>query len=1163
VTCPSCGSANVEGAKFCNECGTALAGACPSCGATNRPGAKFCSECGTALASGAAGSPGQAASPEPVSQRRLVTVLFADIVGFTPFAEERDAEEVRDTLSRYFELCAQVIGRYGGTVEKYIGDAVMAVWGAPVAHEDDAERAVRAALDLVDSVTTLGSNTRARAGVMTGEAVVTIGATNQGLVAGDLVNTAARLQSVADPGTVLVGEATMRSSSDAIVYERAGEQALKGKQAPVDTWRAVRVVAERGGRNRTDQLEAPFVGRTDELRLLKELFHATAREGKVRLVSVMGPAGIGKSRLAWEFLKYVDGLVETTYWHNGRSPAYGEGISFWALGEMVRGRCGLLETDDEQTTRAKVGEALERWVPVDAERAWIEPALLTLLGIEAGVASDQLFAAWRTFFERISAHGTVTLVFEDMHFADSGTLDFVEHLLEWSRGHPICVVTLSRPELLERRPGWGAAKRSFASLYLEPLKREQMHELLSGLVPGLPSAAADAIVDRADGIPLYAVETVRMLVADGRLVQRDDRYEPAGDLTTVAVPDTLTALISSRLDGLDGMDRSLVQDAAVLGQSFSLEALAAVSGLAEADLESRAAALVGQEFFAREIDARSPERGQLVFVQALIREVAYNTLAKRDRKSRHLAAARYFEQLGSEELAGALANHYMAAYRNAPERAEAEALAAQARLSLRAAAARASALGSHGQAIAFVEQALTVTTEEADRAAFLETAGNAARAMVRGDASEFYDRAAEIFVRLGDRLAAARMACSKAVAMLTERRNSMAIDVAERAWNEFHDLWPAPELIELRAAMARAFHQTAQYERSLELIEEALEAAERAGALRTIVHGLITKGAGLGSTGRLREAVALLDAAEKLSRDNAFHEELGASLLVGGFVRSEIDLREAFGKNEEGVALARRTGERSMLLVFVNNIGYTGYETGDWDAALELMEAQLAEELPSTHRVWIGSNALAIRSARGEDVDGLLDELRQLTDETGEEELRTAFLDSAANHYLASGRLEDAGAAWREMASNDASFASGGFYLAARSALWRLDASTFRSDAAAFEAARIHSPMGDARRLTLGAGLSAFDGKRGEALAAYRSAVRAWREIGVAWQEALTGIDMVVTVGPQDADPDVVQSTRRVLERLGARPYIERLDAVLATKAAPPVASNPSAVEVG
>ena len=673
MICPNCSTENLAGAKFCMECGTHFVSGCPTCGFANLPGAKFCSECGTVL-SVARQITTEPAAQAPVSERRVVSVLFADLVGFTPFAEERDSDDVRETLTRYFDIAREVIERYGGTVEKFIGDAVMAVWGAPIAREDDAERAVRAGLELVDAVGALGSGIQARAGVLTGEASVTLGATNQGMVAGDIVNTASRLQSVAPPGAVLVGESTHRAASAAIAFEEAGEQMLKGKQAPVGAWRALRVVAERGGRNRTEAMEAPFVGRQEELRLLKDLFHSTSREQRLRVVSVIGPAGIGKSRLAWEFSKYIDGLIETVYWHRGRSPAYGDGISFWALGEMVRERCELLEQDDEATTRAKITTTVAGLTTDAEERDWLERSLLTLLGVEGGLAADQLFGAWRTFFERIAEQGPVVLVFEDMHFADAGLLDFVDHLLNFSRGLPIYVVTLARPDLIERRPDWGAGKRNFVSMYLEPLREPDMRQLLAGLVPGLPDAAASSIIARADGIPLYAVETVRTLVAEGRLVEEGGIYVPHGDLTTLAVPETLTALIASRLDTLDETDRRVVYNAAVLGQSFSVDALAAVVGVPTAELEPRLASFDRRELLRLETDARSPERGQYTFVQALIREVAYNTLSKKDRKQLHLAAARYFESLDNDEIAGALASHYLAAHANAADGPEADAL---------------------------------------------------------------------------------------------------------------------------------------------------------------------------------------------------------------------------------------------------------------------------------------------------------------------------------------------------------------------------------------------------------------------------------------------------------------------------------------------------------
>jgi class 3 adenylate cyclase len=392
IDCPNCGSANDAGRKFCGECGTRLAAACPNCGTVNGPTARFCGECGTGLAGANAGVGGAPAVPHapgsaaggfqapagaavpgapgaarpttgPVAERRLVSIMFADLVGFTTISEGRDHEEVRDLLSRYFDASREIIERYGGTVEKFIGDAVMAVWGAPTAHEDDAERAVRAALDVVNAVRGLAPGLEARGGVLTGEAAVTIGATGQGMVAGDLVNTASRLQSVAPSGVVLVGESTQRATANAIAYEAAGDQLLKGKATPVPAFRAIRVVGERGGRGRSDRLEAAFVGRDSELRLLKDLFHATARERRVRLVSITGQGGVGKSRLAWELRKYADGVVDRVWWHEGRSPAYGEGITFWALGEMIRSRADLIETDDPTVTRAKITESVARFIP--------------------------------------------------------------------------------------------------------------------------------------------------------------------------------------------------------------------------------------------------------------------------------------------------------------------------------------------------------------------------------------------------------------------------------------------------------------------------------------------------------------------------------------------------------------------------------------------------------------------------------------------------------------------------------------------------------------------------------------------------------------------------------------------------------------------------------
>ncbi|MGH7666171.1 MAG: adenylate/guanylate cyclase domain-containing protein, partial [Candidatus Dormibacteria bacterium] len=323
-----------------------------------------------------------------------MSVLFADLVGFTTLSEARDPEEVRELLSRYFDLCRELVERYGGTVEKFIGDAVMAVWGAPVAQEDDAERAVRAALDLVEAVATLGEEVgatklAARAGVLTGTAAVTLGAKGQGMVAGDLVNTASRIQTQAEPGTVLVGEATKRATEAAVAYLDAGRHHLKGKAEPVPLYRAVRVVAGRGGLLKSERLEAPFVGRDRELRLVKEVFHACTEGRQAHLVQVTGIAGIGKSRLAWEFFKYMDGLKLLYLWHQGRCLAYGQGVTYFALAEMVRGRAGILEAEDRNSALTKLQAAVDQYVPSAEDRRFVMPRLAHLIGLEDRTAPDK------------------------------------------------------------------------------------------------------------------------------------------------------------------------------------------------------------------------------------------------------------------------------------------------------------------------------------------------------------------------------------------------------------------------------------------------------------------------------------------------------------------------------------------------------------------------------------------------------------------------------------------------------------------------------------------------------------------------------------------------------------------------------------------------------
>jgi class 3 adenylate cyclase/predicted ATPase len=584
-----------------------------------------------------------------VAERRVCSVLFCDLVGFTPLSEAQDPEAVRELLSAYFAVARTVIGRYGGVVEKFIGDAVMAVWGTPAATEGDAERAVRAGLDLVTAVAQLGEDVgvpglAARAGVVTGEVAVTLGATHEGMVAGDAVNTAARVQAAAGPGQVLADGATQRLTEAGVGFADAGDHMLKGKAEPQHLWRATRVLAGMGGSQRIDGLEPPLTGRDAELRTVRELFHAAAGRRVPRLVVVSGPAGVGKSRLGWEFRNYTDGLAETIWWHQGRCLSYGEGVAFWALAEMVRQRLGIAEEDPAEVTGELLAAGLDEFVADPDERAYVGARLGRLLGVAVAgdsggaLSREELFAGWRVFFERLAEVHPVVLVVEDAQYADAGLLDFLGYLVDWTRDLPVFVLVLARPELGQARPGFGAG-RNRSTLTLDPLDAASMDALVDALVPGMPAAARAKVAGQGQGIPLFAVETVRSLIDRDIVRPAGGVYELAGDIGKLAVPDSLHTLLAARLDALDPQVRRLVADAAVLGTTFPAEALIAVSGRDEPAVQAALAELVRREVLSVSADPLSPEKGSYGFAQNMLRQVAYDRLSRRDRKARHLAVA--------------------------------------------------------------------------------------------------------------------------------------------------------------------------------------------------------------------------------------------------------------------------------------------------------------------------------------------------------------------------------------------------------------------------------------------------------------------------------------------------------------------------------------------
>jgi class 3 adenylate cyclase/tetratricopeptide (TPR) repeat protein len=928
---------------------------CSSCGSANPPGQKFCGECGADLAVGSGGTAvtaAPAAPPSPpvveqVAERRLVSVLFADLVGFTTLSESRDPEEVRELLSRYFDTCRRLVGLYGGVVEKFIGDAVMAVWGTPVATEDDAERAVRTALDLVAAVQALGQEAgldglRARAGVLTGEAAVNLAAAGEGMVAGDLVNTASRVQSVAEHGAVFVGEGTRRATEGTIVYEPAGTFELKGKEGETPLWRASRVVAGRAGALKSAGLEAPFVGRDRELRQIKDLFHVSAEEGRAQLVSVTGIAGIGKSRLAWEFYKYFDGIVQTIYWHRGRCLAYGEGVTYWALADMVRWRCGITEDEEPAEAMGKLRAALDEHLLDPEERRFVEPRLAQLLALGESTSHERqdLFAAWRLFFERLADTYPTILAFEDMQWADESLLDFVEYLLEWSRDKPLFVVTMARPELLEKRPTWGAGHRNFTSLYLEPLSEQAMQELLIGLVPGLPPSLRKQILERAEGVPLYAVETVRMLLDRGLLVEDGMAYKVVGEVETLEVPETLHALIAARLDGLSPDERRLLGDAAVLGKTFTPQALAALSGIEGERLDELLTAMVRREVLGLQSDPRSPEQGQYTFLQDLLRHVAYETLPKRDRREKHLAAAEHLSAtLGEEEVAEVIASHLLDAYRLDPDAEGGEELRRRAYEALLRAGARAASLGATTEAQRYFEQTGELAPEPKEQAAALIRAGEMAlRASESERAGRSFERALALYEECGDTHAAARASGWLASVDANLGRRDEAIERMERAYSVIADDEPDEDLALLLTRLGQSYWFRGDLELASETTERSLDLGEALELPEVLVRGWNQRAMNIAAR-RPEEARALF----QLSFDTAMANELYPLATNGASQLSDLAIRhdryaESIAYLEETLALARRIGHRSYEWFALSEMSHGLTMLGRWDEALARLE---------------------------------------------------------------------------------------------------------------------------------------------------------------------------------------------------------------------------------
>ena len=961
MRCSACGGENPDGNRFCEDCGASLSAVCATCGAQLAEGKRFCGACGARVGPAAAPEP-QAEAPGPAAQParpsaaaatelRHVSVLFCDLVGFTPFSERRDPEEVREVLSGYFDIARAIVARYGGVVQKFIGDAVMAVWGAPVAKEDDAERAVRAGLELVSAVSAYGSEhgteLQARVGIVTGGAATTETA-EEGLVIGDRVNTAARIQSAAPPGSCYVDETTRAATAAAIAYLDAGEHELKGKSEPVRIYQATRVVAAIAGSQRSGVIEAPFIGRDRELRLVKELFHGSAERHSARLVLVSGVAGVGKSRLAWEFFKYVDGLAGDVLWHAGRCLSYGEGVSYWALSEMVRARLQISEEDPPDIVADRLRTGLERWIPDADDRDFISPRLGQLLGLATTrvLAKEELFSGWRLFFERLSEHLPVLMVLEDLQWADAGLVDFLDHLLEWSGDHALFILVLTRPEGTDRG-GLVLSRRSVTTLSLDPLSDEVMGDLLDGLVTGLPVTARGRIVERAEGIPLYAIETVRGLLDKGALRKGDDGLlHLVGELGDLEIPPGLTALIASRLDALSSDERRLVKACSVLGGSFPRQAVEALSEIDPVLLDELLTSLVRKEVLTVRADKLSPERGQYAFTQSLIRAVAYDTLSRAERKARHLKTAEHLQSAfpdGGAEVAEVIGAHLYDAYKAAGEDAEADELRARACRAYVLAAERAQSVGAPEAAEAAYLKAAELSSAETEQAAFVEKAGRMANfAGWNERALGHFEQALAAHTRSGRVLEAARVTSALGGSLQSLGRGEQAIALIREALRSLEGGDAPPEIVaDLQARLGGALNFSGHVAASAEPLEQALVLAQHHNLGEPLGSALAMKGSLLSREGRIEEARALMQAAVSVARRHGItRAEMNAEIgLADLCMTRDLDLADAEEHGKAALELARRWGARHSESFAAGNLMYIMVLQGRFDEAYQWARA--------------------------------------------------------------------------------------------------------------------------------------------------------------------------------------------------------------------------------
>ncbi len=902
-------------------------------------------------------------------ERKVVTVLFADLVGFTSRAESLDPEDVDAILRPYHDRLRSELERHGGTVEKFIGDAVMALFGAPTAHEDDPERAVRAALAIRDAMADDG-RLQVRIAITTGEALVSLGARpseGEGMAAGDVVNTASRLQNAAPVNGVLVDETTYRATRSRIRYEPAEPVSAKGKAEPVAVWEAREAMSHYGAD--VVQAGAPLVGRRRELDLVGDALGRAREERSPQLVTLVGVPGIGKSRLVYELYRFVEAEEELTNWRQGRSLPYGEGVTYWALAEMAKAQAGILETDGPEAAEHKLVEMLQG-LGADGAGQLLE-SLRPLVGLggegETGGDRSERFAAWRRLFEALAEQRPTVLVFEDLHWADDDLLDFVDHLVDWAtRRAAARGLHAPGPSCSSGVPGWGGGKPNALTLSISPLSDDDTSRLLATLLERavLPAEQQASLLARAGGNPLYAEQFARLLTETGG--------------AELSLPENVQSIIAARLDGLPPNEKQLLQDAAVLGKVFWLGAACAVGDIGRDDAEERLHALERKEFVRRERRSSVGGEEEYAFRHVLVRDVAYGQIPRGGRAERHERAAAWIDALGRpDDQAEMLAHHYVESLelRRAAGQEEPAELVERARVAARDAGDRALALGSLPAARRFYEAALELWPHDDQRPGLLLTYARSRVDEVSLDDGVLTE-AIEGLLATGKIEDAAEAEARLGGVWLIRGDRDQAFEHLHRGRQLVEERGPSPAKAFVLQELARAL-MMADDDGAVEIASESLRLAEELGLEAARARNLNTIGCSKVTMGDRSGLVDLEHAMEIGAAANS-HEHVSALGNLHSMTALLGDMRRADELSHQTMAAARQQGILSYIRWQEAERVIHHYANGDWDEArasarrvLNTAEAGSSHYMDANCRCVLG----AISLARG-DVEAALVEAR-------------------------------------------------------------------------------------------------------------------------------------------------------------------------------------------